>query len=619
MADYGLELSTAGNVYSKYSNKYIDTTKDADSLTDGYLDFDGYLKLLVAQMSNQDFNDPMSDSEMLNQLAQYSMLEGIKNMTQQTNISYASSLVGKVVTVSENGMYMTGRIDSVTIYNGEPWIVINGNAFKSSSVSDIVDDGAYAELREFLGRTVEVTGEDGMTIKGKVQNILFIGGEGYLAVNGNIYYASKAKIVEDDDTEGEGTEGVEGEGEGAEGAEGVEGEGGTEGAEGVEGEGGAEGAGSTEGAEGTENDPTLAGDTDNGADGDSGVNTVAANDERLVTQSVYLNSKPGNGVSYRAQALTDLLIKEIDKVNLAAGAKEKEDDKEETYYNNYVTQTAYVTTDDYSAGILSDSDIFNLTSSNYRAYGYSDSENIVSRTDGAIDKLSNTNGSYQMMENGNVKWVEDDDINTDILGEESGSSGTTSSAVASSAFNNAVSNYNTYLKAYSARRGTVKGVTSPKGVSTGDCVPHRISVEQYPEEAALADALGTRMYDIRFIYNTAITSRINTSQVIGHTSGGKAVTEIGYSGVGQLGEVVTFQDGTQRVEIMLKDGRSSWLTTSGNLTLDEICATTGAPGSLTGKLTGEEAAIRFFSRPMGDVSEAEKRSMMNYVISNSAQ
>ena len=126
------------------------------------------------------------------------------------------------------------------------------------------------------------------------------------------------------------------------------------------------------------------------------------------------------------------------------------------------------------------------------------------------------------------------------------------------------------------------------------------------------------MYDIRFIYNTAITSRIKTDQVIGHTSGGKAITEIGYSGVGQLGEVVTFKDGTQRVEIMLKDGRSGWLTTSGRYTLDEICATDGIPGSLSG-LTGDEAAIRHFARVIGEVSASQKQSMLNYVLNHSAQ
>ncbi|MGN1102027.1 MAG: hypothetical protein ACI4RG_07525, partial [Huintestinicola sp.] len=140
----------------------------------------------------------------------------------------------------------------------------------------------------------------------------------------------------------------------------------------------------------------------------------------------------------------------------------------------------------------------------------------------------------------------------------------------------------------------VKSDTLP-GISTADCVPHRKDADKYPEEAALADLLGTRMYDIKYIHNTAITSRIDTSKVVGRTLSGRGICEIGYSGVGQLGEVVTFEDGTQRVEVLLKNGHSGWFETSGNYTLDEICDPNAAPGSLTGKLTPFESAIRNYA------------------------
>ena len=47
-------------VYSKYSTNKVDTNMNGDE-TSSYLDFNGYLKLLTAQMSNQDFNNSMSD------------------------------------------------------------------------------------------------------------------------------------------------------------------------------------------------------------------------------------------------------------------------------------------------------------------------------------------------------------------------------------------------------------------------------------------------------------------------------------------------------------------------------------------------------------------------------
>jgi hypothetical protein len=136
--------------------------------------------------------------------------------------------------------------------------------------------------------------------------------------------------------------------------------------------------------------------------------------------------------------------------------------------------------------------------------------------------------------------------------------------------------------------------------------------DSYPAEAAYADAVGTEMTDIRFINNKSITSKIDTSTVLGYTASGKAFTDVGFSGKGRLGEVVTWADGTQRVEI-IGENSSTWLTTSGNLTLDEICDFDCEPGSLVGKLTPFETAIRYWSREYTDAEKQEMTSFEQYV------
>jgi hypothetical protein len=98
----------ATGVYSKYNTKAIDTSDDSRSSS--YMNFSDYLEVLAAQMSNQDFNDPMSDSEFLQQMASYSLLESINAMTKQTNISYASSCRESCY-CSCNGVYDTGIVD----------------------------------------------------------------------------------------------------------------------------------------------------------------------------------------------------------------------------------------------------------------------------------------------------------------------------------------------------------------------------------------------------------------------------------------------------------------------------------------------------------------------------
>ncbi len=505
--DDSLRLSNVG-VYSKYSNTYIDTTAGDNDESNSYMNFDSYLKLLVSQMQNQDFNDPMKDSEVLNQMAQYSMLEGIKNMTQQNNISYSTSLVGKVVTVSDGYDYYTGKVESVTVTNGEPKLMIDGKGYDCTTVSDIVSDDVYKDLYSMVGKDVKITltGETG-----KVTDVIFMGGESYVVLNGKeAVPRSTVEIVE------------------------AKAEAGTE--------------------ENAEENVTVVTDEVNGD------TTSGKAEENVMTVSASAEAQgaavKAQNVVQKSQSLIDDYMKELDSIDEANGvSKAAEVTETQEITDEYVLQTAELKVPDYAAGIYADGAVLSGTVT--------------------LKDVDNTYSSGRVTSTANL------DPET----------------------------------AERTADGKLKGVTTEAGVSEPDCVPHRISVEKYPEEAALADALGTRMYDIRFIHNTAITSRIKTDEIIGYSSSGKPVTEIGYSGVGQLGEVITFADGTQRVEILLKNGHSTWMTTSGNLTLDEICTREFAPGKLTGKLTAFERAIRHYSRPMENYDKTALRQFNNYLES----
>ena len=495
--DDSLRLSNVG-AYSKYSNTYIDTTAGDSDESNSYMNFDSYLKLLVSQMQNQDFNDPMKDSEVLNQMAQYSMLEGIKNMTQQNNISYSTSLVGKVVTVSDGYDYYTGKVESVTVTNGEPKLMIDGKGYDCKTVSDIVSDDVYKDLYSMVGKNVKITltGETG-----KVTDVIFLSGESYVVLNGKeAVPQSTVEIVEAKAETGTTTP--------------------------------------------AEENVTVVTDEVN-------ADTTSGKAEENI-YSVSLAAETQN-VAQKSQSLIDGYMKELDSIDEANGvSKAAEVIETQEITDEYVLQTAELKVQDYAAGVYADNEVITGT-------------------------LTNVDNTYS---SGKVTSVTAD-LNPETAARTS--------------------------------TGKLKGVTTAPGISEPDCVPHRISVEDYPEEAALADELGTRMYDIRYIHNTAITSRIKTDEIIGYTVSGKAITEIGYSGVGQLGEVITFADGTQRVEILLKSGKSTWMTTSGNLTLDEICTREFAPGKLTGKLTPFERAIRHYSHPT-EVFDKTALRQFNYYL-----
>lgn len=86
------------------------------------LDYDSFLKLLIAQMKNQDPTNPMDATEQISQLATFSQVE----QTIQTNnnletlitgnaLTNASSYIGKTITSADEKT--TGVVASVRVYS----------------------------------------------------------------------------------------------------------------------------------------------------------------------------------------------------------------------------------------------------------------------------------------------------------------------------------------------------------------------------------------------------------------------------------------------------------------------------------------------------------------------
>ena len=101
-----------------------------------------FLNLLVVQMRNQDPLKPVSDTEFIAQMAQFTTLEQTKEMSsdvQQLRQSYAltqgTSLLGKTVKVA------TGENEDKVFTKG---IVTDLEVNKDGDVSLILNDKAYA-------------------------------------------------------------------------------------------------------------------------------------------------------------------------------------------------------------------------------------------------------------------------------------------------------------------------------------------------------------------------------------------------------------------------------------------------------------------------------------------
>jgi flagellar basal-body rod modification protein FlgD len=99
----------------------------------GILDKDGFLKLLVGQMKNQDPMDPKGSMD-ISQMAQMSMVEQLtslagttKSLLDQSRMSSVLGLVGKTVTYTDdNDASVTGLVSRVSTAGGVPSISVNG-------------------------------------------------------------------------------------------------------------------------------------------------------------------------------------------------------------------------------------------------------------------------------------------------------------------------------------------------------------------------------------------------------------------------------------------------------------------------------------------------------------
>jgi flagellar basal-body rod modification protein FlgD len=121
------------------------TTGSGTSATD-QMNKDMFLKLMVAQLKNQDPMNPTDSSQFLAQTAQFTSLEKLDAVAQQTAQALtaqmafgASGLVGRAVTYTgADGAETNGTVDSVRFTPTGPVLGVGGTEVALGSVVKVV-------------------------------------------------------------------------------------------------------------------------------------------------------------------------------------------------------------------------------------------------------------------------------------------------------------------------------------------------------------------------------------------------------------------------------------------------------------------------------------------------
>src|SRR3954453_7529041 len=108
------------------SNTYISNAYSQTQTPSSSLDKDGFLKMLAAQMKNQDPSSNQDPSQYFQTISQMTMVEQITNLAQQSAVSGAQSMIGHTATYqTSGGGTATGVVKSVSITGGAPLLTID--------------------------------------------------------------------------------------------------------------------------------------------------------------------------------------------------------------------------------------------------------------------------------------------------------------------------------------------------------------------------------------------------------------------------------------------------------------------------------------------------------------
>ncbi len=105
---------------------------------------DDFMKLLTTQLTSQDPMNPMKDTEFISQMANFTSLEQMRNLSKSFDsfssdqkMAAAPAYLGRQVTITNATGDITGVVEAIKLSNGKPAVVVNGKTYETNLITGI--------------------------------------------------------------------------------------------------------------------------------------------------------------------------------------------------------------------------------------------------------------------------------------------------------------------------------------------------------------------------------------------------------------------------------------------------------------------------------------------------
>jgi flagellar basal-body rod modification protein FlgD len=187
------------NATSDFINQ-MNAVSSSSRKSDQSLSMDDFFQLMVAQLQNQDMFNPTDNSEMVSQMAQFSMVNALSDLQELSSVTYSMSLIGKQATVAymkDGQMYSdSGVISGVNLFNGSAEVLIGQNSYGIANVMSITDTAkagsessliSNAGLIGMYATAMQTTDEGVETVRGVIEMLRLVDDEVKAYIGGKAF------------------------------------------------------------------------------------------------------------------------------------------------------------------------------------------------------------------------------------------------------------------------------------------------------------------------------------------------------------------------------------------------------------------------------------------------